>query len=551
MLGTEFIENCFHAQRSLIEIFKEKLDEGMDIHIQNASEVSKSLLNFLQYLIRNPQQLQDFQSKFLQNQLEILNNISHEDVPLIFKDKRFRSSFWYENPFYSYLAQSYLNLSQQIQNTLNDLQNNDPELGLKVKFYLNQLLDALSPSNFIMTNPEILDAILKTQGANLKEGFEKLARDLQESPNFKMNPEGAFKVGENIAITPGDIVFKNELMELIHYKPKGKKAYSVPLLIIPPWINKYYIFDLSPENSFVKWLVSQKIDIYIISWINPAVDHKDISFEDYMTKGIMEAEKEILKLTSSKELNFLGYCLGGILLSCYMAYMGEKNISTAKSATFFATPLDFTKSGDLQIFVNENQINYLENFIAKNGIVDGNMLFQVFSILRSKEMIWDTLVNTYMLGKDPRPLDFLFWNSDVTNLPGEMYKFYVRKFYLENSFFKKDNLKLKNTPIDLSKIMTETFWLSTREDHIAPFISTLSGLNLLKSPFEFVLGESGHVAGIFNPANSLKYGFTSGDEYKTGSWWPHWLNWLTQRSGTLQKVTNVPGLYPAPGMYVK
>lgn len=493
-----------------------------------------SVFDFFKYLMDHPAKFEQIQKEFLKNQETILKGLMGQDVSLPFKKERiFESESWQESPFHKYIYQSYLNLKTQISATCEQ-----DAVSLKTKFYLNQILEALSPANFVWTNPEIMAKTLETQGKNLRQGFLKMDQDYQDMMTLKTVCDGVFEVGGNLAMTPGDVVFKNDLIELIHYRSQTQKVYEIPILIVPPWINKYYVFDLRPENSFVNWLVSKGYDVYIISWINPKVGHKDVSFHDYMIKGIGAAQDAIC----AKKVNFLGYCLGGVLLSCYLSYM--KDHSSIGVAAFLATPLDFTKSGDLSLFMGQEQMLMMEESLKKSNILDGRILSGCFSLLRSKEMIWDRVVNNYLLDKPLSSLDFLFWNQDVTNLPAQMYLYYVRKFYLENAFLDE------GSPYYLGNIACETFWFCAKEDHIAPLQSTLSGLNALKSPFEVVTGQSGHVAGVFNPEGSPKYGFTCQDGDFKGSWWGYFDAWLARRAGGMTAPETVVSLYPAPGKYV-
>ncbi|MFD2207400.1 PHA/PHB synthase family protein [Kiloniella antarctica] len=484
------------------------------------------------------------------------------------KDRRFKDEAWEDNPFFNFIKQSYLLTADSIHKSVKDVEGLDESHALKVDFYTKQFLDALSPSNFLITNPEILKATAETGGQNLLQGLENLIADLDKG-RIKMTDEDAFTLGENIATTPGEVIYQNELMQLIQYAPTTDKTHTRPLMIIPPWINKFYILDLKAKNSFVKWAVEQGFTVFMISWINPDAKLAEKSFEDYMIKGPLAALDAIEQATGSKEVNAIGYCLGGTLLASTLAYMAEKKDTRIKSGTFFVTMTDFTEAGELRVFIDEDQLVALEKRMAEQGYLDGVEMGTTFNMLRSNDLIWSFVVNNYLLGKTPFPFDLLYWNSDTTRMPAKMHSFYLRNMYLDNKLIQPGAIELDNTPIDLGKVTVPTFMISAKEDHIAPWKSTYANTQHFSGKKEFVLAASGHIAGIINPPAAGKYSHwinketpETPDEWldnaveHPGSWWGHWAQWAKKKSGKLIPA-RTPGagklksIEPAPGSYVR
>ncbi len=488
-------------------------------------------------------------------------------------DRRFRGEAWQENPFFDYLKQSYLIAANTIQSVVADAEGLDEKTARKVEFYTKQYVDALSPSNFVMTNPEVIERTIETRGENLLQGLQNFCEDFDPESGqlrIRMTDLDAFELGKNIAVTPGKVVYQNELMQLIQYSPATEQVFRKPLLIIPPWINKYYVLDLQPKNSLIKWLVDQGHTVFVISWINPDESYRDKDFEDYIFHGPLEAVEAIEKATGEKEVNVVGYCIGGTLLSATLAYLKKTGRPDPfASATFFVTLIDFTYPGDLGVFVDEDQLTVLEKEMENRGYHDGKEMALTFNLLRSNDLIWSFYVNNYLMGKEPFPFDLLYWNSDSTRMPAKMHGTYLRKMYLENSFKDPGGFSIRGEPIDVRDITTPSYFISTEDDHIAPWESTYLGAQLFSGPVRFVLGKSGHIAGIVNPPAAGKYGYYTNDDLSEsieewrrdaaeheGSWWPDWQNWLEQFAG--EKVpAREPGgggLEPvedAPGSYVK
>ena len=487
-------------------------------------------------------------------------------------DRRFSHESWDENHLFDFVKQSYLLTARWMQSTVRDVEGLDDKTAQKVDFYTRQFADAMAPSNFVMTNPEVLSATLESGGENLVKGLENLLDDLERGKgrlDIKMTDTEAFELGENIAVTPGKVVFQTELMQLIQYQPSTERVYKRPLLIVPPWINKYYILDLREKNSFVKWAVAQGFTVFVVSWVNPDEKLAEKTFEDYMTEGPLAALEAMERATGEKDANVIGYCLGGTLLACTLAYMKAKGDARCKSATFLAALTDFEDPGELGVFIDEEQLTALEQGMQEKGYLEGSHMATTFNMLRANDLIWSFVVNNYLLGKDPFPFDLLYWNSDSTRLPAAMHSYYLRNMYQKNLLVQPGGLTLDGVAIDLSTIETPAFILSTKEDHIAPWTSTYALTQLLSGPVRFVLAASGHIAGVVNPPAAGKYAhwtgaknpktpeaWLAGAEQHPGSWWPLWAKWAGRHGGAKVKA-RVPGdgkleiIEDAPGSYVK
>ena len=490
-------------------------------------------------------------------------------------DRRFKDAQWDEHFVFDYIKQSYLLSARWLQGVVADAsQGAEPDAAKKVDFYTRQFVDALSPSNFAMTNPEVLRTTVESGGQNLLKGLSNLLDDLERGDGrlaISMTDYSAFAVGRNLALTPGKVVFENELMQLIQYTPTTPKVAERPLLIVPPWINKFYILDLQEKNSFIKWLVDQGQTVFIISWVNPDERLAEKSFEDYMRDGPLAAIDAIAKATGAPDVNAIGYCIGGTLLASLLAYMATVKDKRIASATFLTTLVDFKEAGELSVFIDEAQIQALEAKMAKNGYLEGADMATTFNMLRANDLIWSFVVNNYLMGKDPFPFDLLYWNSDSTRMPAKMHSFYLRNMYQANRLVEPGGITLLGQPIDLTLIKTPTYLLSTKEDHIAPWQSTYAATQLYRGPVRFVLSASGHIAGVINPPAAKKYGYWTNDKTPAepttwlsnatehaGSWWPDWLAWVGQYAGKqIEATTRMPGkgklkaIEDAPGRYVK
>src|SRR5688572_14256393 len=423
-------------------------------------------------------------------------------------DSRFKDDDWSQNFLFDLIKQSYLISSRHIREAVASVDGLSDESEKKVAFFTRQYVDALAPSNFLMTNPQVLRETMASGGQNLVRGLNNLLNDLEKGGGklrISMTDESAFQLGRNVATTPGKVVFQNDLMQLIQYQPLTEQVYKRPLVIIPPWINKYYILDLREKNSFIRWAVSQGHTVFVISWVNPDARLAQKGFEDYMLEGPLAALDAVEKATGSREVNFIGYCLGGTLLGGTLAYLAHKNDSRIKSATFFVSLLDFSQPGELGVFIDEAQVQSLERKMNERGYLEGSEMASTFNLLRANDLVWSFVVNNYLLGKDPFPFDLLYWNADSTRMPARMHSYYLRNMYIKNLMAVPGGITLAGVPIDLSKVKIPAYFISTVEDHIAPWQSTYKGARYLGGPVRFVLGGSGHIAGIVNPPAAHNY----------------------------------------------
>jgi polyhydroxyalkanoate synthase len=487
------------------------------------------------------------------------------------EDKRFKDAGWEESALFDYIKQSYLVTARWMQSTVQKVEGLDPKTAKKVDFYTRQFVDAMAPSNFVMTNPEVLRTTIETGGENLLKGLENLIADFERGKgrlDIRMTDMDAFEVGRDVAVTPGAVVFQNDLIQLLQYEPTTETVLKRPLLIIPPWINKYYILDLREKNSFVKWATDQGHTVFVISWVNPDESLAGKSFEDYMLEGTLAALAAMEKATGEREANVIGYCLGGTLLAATLAYMAVAGDKRVKTATYFATMVDFAEAGELSVFIDEEQLAALEQRMEKKGYLEGQDMATTFNMLRANDLIWSFVINNYLLGKEPFPFDLLYWNSDATRMPAAMHSFYLRKMYQENLLSQPGGITLRNVPIDLRRIDVPTYILSSKEDHIAPWKSTYAATQLYRGPVRFVLSASGHIAGVVNPPAARKYchwtnddlpgspdAWLAGTTQHEGSWWPDWQSWITAADGERVPARR-PGdrklkvIEAAPGAYV-
>ncbi|MGZ8203631.1 MAG: PHA/PHB synthase family protein [Burkholderiales bacterium] len=543
--------------------------------------VSKAFFEAWSRMLADPFRIAGAQMKLWQDywslwQSSVLRMMGKEAPPVAEPqrgDRRFRHEAWQSNFLYDYIKQSYLIAAKHLHQSLAGVQGLDEQTAKKVDFYTRQYIDALSPSNFVMTNPVVIKETLASGGQNLVRGLANLLEDLTRGNGsqvrLRMTDERAFKLGENIASTRGKVVYQNDLMQLIQYVPTTKQVYRRPLLIIPPWINKYYILDMRAENSFVRWAVDQGHTVFIVSWVNPDGRFAAKTFEDYLSEGPLAALKAVEEATGEREVDLIGFCLGGTLLAAVLAYLAAKGEKRVASATFFATLIDFERPGELEVFVDEAQVEALEKRMQERGYLEGSEMATTFNMLRSNDLIWSFVVNNYLLGRNPFPFDLLYWNSDSTRMPAAMHSYYLRNMYIRNLLREPGGLVLNDTPIDLTTVEAPLYFVSTIEDHIAPWKSCYAGARLFRSPVRFVLGGSGHIAGIINPPAANKYAYWTNEglpadpdawlkaaQQHGGSWWPDWAKWVEEIAG--EKVpAREPGagklkvIEDAPGSYVK
>jgi polyhydroxyalkanoate synthase subunit PhaC len=542
-------------------------------------EAIKTMSQLWKTFLSDPAKLTESQGELYAGYLQIWTNAMQrvagvEPEPVASPqpgDNRFKDAEWSQNAYFDFWKQSYLLTTQWAETLLDTTEGLDERTRAKTEFQLRQISSALSPSNFPATNPEVVRATFESNAQNLVEGMKQLLADLERSDGtlkISQTDTTAFTVGKNIAITPGKVVFQNRIIQLIQYTPATPKVRAVPFLIVPPWINKFYILDLAPQKSFIKYVVDQGFTVFVVSWANPDERLKDATFEDYMHEGILAAAAAVKKETGEKKCNVLGYCVGGTLLSATLAYLAARGEDPFVSATFLTTQIDFTKAGDLKLFIDDAQLASLSQMMAERGYLDGAKMATVFNMLRPKDLIWPYIVNNYMLGRKPFAFDLLYWNQDSTRMPACNHSFYLREFYQENKL-SKGEMVLGGETLDMKQVKLPVYELAAKEDHIAPAASVYLGARLFGGPVEYVMSGSGHIAGVVNPPdpNKVKYQYwTNTDRVDTfeewvegsretpGSWWPHWIKWLTKHSKG-QVEARVPGaklgaIEDAPGSYV-
>jgi len=585
------INNPEEFARNMLKLFEEG-GRAMTSYLERAdtqmspftaanemAEASKTMGEVVQHWMGEPMKLAEANGNLMRSYAELWNNTLRrmlgEDVAPVAQpesgDNRFKDPEWSSNPYFDFWKQAYLVTTHWAESILDNTNGLDERTKQKADFYFRQLSSALSPSNFPMTNPEVVRETFQTNAQNLVQGMTHFVEDMEKSGDIlkiSQTDTTAFEVGHNLAVTPGKVVYQNEILQLIQYTPSTDKVREVPLLIVPPWINKFYILDLTPPKSFVRWAVEQGFTVFLVSWVNPdrRLSHK--TFEDYMKEGVLAATDAVRRETGVPKCNILGYCVGGTLVSTTLAYLAARGEQPYISASFLTTQVDFSKAGDLLIFIDDTQLKSLEEMMAERGYLDGSRMANVFNMMRPRDLIWPYVVNNYLLGKKPFPFDLLYWNQDSTRMPAANHNFYLREFYHENKLA-KGQLKIAGTPLDLSKVRLPIYHLATKEDHIAPAKSVFIGSKLFGGPVEYVLAGSGHIAGVVNPPEKIKYQFWTApkaaadtlEEWMTmaretpGSWWPHWAEWLARQSGAWT-LPREPGeklgvIEEAPGSYVR
>ena len=537
-------------------------------------------------LAANPMVLFDEQMSLMQGQIQLWQNtvrefLGNKDVEPIIEpardDRRFTDPEWSENLIYNFIKQTYLLQSRSVYNVVHGVEGLEDHTRQQVDFYTRQLVNANSPSNSLFTNPEVVRRTIETRGKNLLDGMEQLSKDLKESAdglNVTMTDVSAFTLGENVATTPGQVVFQNQLIQLIQYQPTTDKQFKTPLLIVPPWINKYYILDLRESNSLVKWLTDQGHTVFIISWANPGPEMRDYGWSEYMNQGPLAAMDAIKEQTGEPDVNIISYCIGGTLTASTVAYLtAKKQESRVKSVTYMATLQDFSDPGEISVFINEASLAGIEKKLDRMGYLDGRAMAFSFNLLRENDLFWSFYINNYLKGERPSAFDLLYWNTDGTNMPAAMHKFYLRNMYQDNKLIQPGGIEVDGVKIDLSQIKTPAYFISTIQDHIAKWKSTYVGAQVHSGPVKFVLSGSGHIAGVVNPPNKVKYGYWTNDviaenpdawfagaEKHEGSWWPDWQEWATSNkyADPASQVTardpskgKLEAIEAAPGSYVK
>jgi polyhydroxyalkanoate synthase len=565
----------------LVTQFLERSNRGALPAFTDELGIAQAFFQAWARLLSDPFKLAEEQMRFWQDTMALWQSsmlkLMGQDATAIAEpqpgDRRFRHEDWQQNFLYDYVKQSYLIAARHLHHTLGNVAGLDAHTARKVDFYTRQYIDALSPSNFALTNPEVVRETVASGGRNLVKGLDNLLEDLERGGGsqlrLRMTDENAFKLGVNIATTPGSVVFQNDLIQLIQYSPVPGPVYRRPLLVIPPWINKYYILDLREKNSFIKWAVEQGHTVFVVSWVNPGAKLAGKRFDDYLAEGVLAALDAMEQATGERKANVIGYCLGGTLLSCTLGYLAQKKDERIASATFFASLVDFSEAGELEVFIDEEQVAALEKRMNERGYLEGSEMATTFNMLRSNDLIWSFVINNYLLGRDPFPFDLLYWNSDSTRMPAAMHSFYLRNLYIRNLLAKPGGIVLGGAPIDLTRVTTPLYFVSTAEDHIAPWRSTYAGAKLFRSDVRFVLGGSGHIAGIVNPPVANKYGYwinpklpekaeawLKGAAQHPGSWWTDWAGWIARHAGGKVRA-RIPGkgklkvIEAAPGAYAR
>jgi polyhydroxyalkanoate synthase len=547
---------------------------------EELTEVVKTLGAVAEYWMSDNERASDIQTKMAKGYLDLwgsaMRRLAGEAaMPAITpspRDKRFADPEWKSNQFFDFMMQAYLLTTQWAYDLVRNAEGLDPHTRKKAEFYVQQITNALAPSNFVLTNPEVLRETLASNGDNLARGMNMLAEDIEAGKGtlkIRQSDPANLEVGTNMATTPGKVIYQNELMQLIQYAPATENVLRTPLLIVPPWINKFYILDLRPEKSFIKWCVDQGVTVFVISWVNPDKSLGTKTWEDYMKEGPLAAMDVIEKATGEMKVHTMGYCVGGTLLATTLAWLAEKRRVRVTSATFLAAQVDFTHAGDLLVFVDEGQISALERDMQESGVLEGAKMAMAFNMLRSNDLIWSYVVNNYLKGQSPSAFDLLHWNSDATRMPSANHSYYLRNCYLENRL-STGSMVLDNTLLDLSKVKVPVYNLATREDHIAPADSVLYGSQFFGGPVKYVLSGSGHIAGVVNPPSSGKYQYWTNENIRDislpdwikgaqehkGSWWPNWREWLSNIDAEEVPARAVgsdalPPIEDAPGSYVR
>lgn len=580
----EFTRNMLKAYedggRAMAQLL-ERSDTSSNSAFSTASELTRALDMWSELMSRwmtDPQTFAASQADLAASYAELWNRtfrrmMGESQEPVIEPsptDNRFRDPEWSNNAYFDFIKQSYLLGTKWAEDNLAKTELDDAERH-KAEFYLRQLSSAFSPTNFPMTNPEVVREMCQTNGRNLVEGMHQLLSDMQRSGDLiriSQTDETAFEVGKNLATTPGKVVYQNELLQLIQYKPTTEKVREIPILITPPWINKFYILDLTAQKSLIKWIVDQGYTVFVISWVNPDAAMAGKTFEDYIMQGLLDAADAVRRETRLPTCNVLGYCVGGTLVGTTLAWLAARGEMPFNSVTFLTTQVDFSKAGDLLLFTEDEQLSNLEEVMKERGYLDGSRMANVFNMMRPRDLIWPYVVNNYLLGRKPFPFDLLYWNQDSTRIAAACHAFYLREFYNENAL-SEGRMTIGGVKLDLGKIALPVFHLATRDDHIAPAESVYIGARMMKGPVEFVLAGSGHIAGVINPPDKIKYQYWTGSdlgaerledwikgaEEHPGSWWPYWNQWLAKHSGEWT-LPRTPGetlgvIEDAPGSYVK
>jgi poly[(R)-3-hydroxyalkanoate] polymerase subunit PhaC len=572
------IEEAGHAASAWVG--PREAGKKTDTLAEPLADVVKTLSKVSEYWLSDPQRALEAQTRLFSAYLDVWSNsikrIGDAEAPEFAEpergDRRFSDEDWKENAFFSFLKQTYLVTSKWATDLVDHADTLDEHTRHKAGFYVKQLSNAISPSNFMVSNPEIFKETIASNGANLVSGMKMLAEDITAGKGdlrVRQADYSKFALGKNIALSPGKVIARNTLVEIIQYAPATETVLKRPLLICPPWINKFYILDLNPEKSFIRWAVEQGHTVFVMSWVNPDERHARMDWDDYIEQGLVFALDTIEQATGEKEVNSIGYCVGGTLLAAALAMFARDGDTRIATATLFTTQVDFENSGDLKVFVDEDQLNSLEAQMQKSGYLDGSRMATAFNLLRSGDLIWPYVVNNYMKGKEPLPFDLLYWNADSTRMSAANHIFYLRNCYLENNLA-KGKLRLHGKPVSLADVNIPIYNLAAKEDHIAPALSVFEGSKMFGGNVTYVMGGSGHIAGVINPPYKTKYQFWAGPKVEgtlsdwidkatvtEGSWWPHWHAWIEAQNDEKVPARKKLGgkklkpLDDAPGTYVR
>jgi len=582
-LAESFASAADKSAKLLSDFVAKQANAGQSL-ITDELGITKAFLELTAKMLSNPYRLAETQlnlwweysALWQASMLKLMGQSAPPVAEPATTDKRFKHEDWEEHLLFDFIKQSYLIAARWLHKAVASVEGLDEHTQKKVDFFTRQYIDALAPSNFALTNPEVFRETIASGGQNLVKGLNNLLDDIERGNGqlkISMTDTKAFELGVNIATTPGHVVFQNDLMQLIQYEPATKKVFKRPLLIMPPWINKYYILDLREKNSFVRWCVAQGLTVFVISWVNPDERHAGKDFVDYMLEGPLAALDAIEKATGEQSVNVLGYCLGGTLLASTLGHLATRKDKRIVSATFMTALIDFTGAGELEVFIDEEQVSSLERKMSERGYLEGSEMANTFNMLRSNDLIWSFVINNYLLGRDPFPFDLLHWNQDSTRMPAKMHSFYLRNMYMKNKLREPGGITLAGTPIDLSKVRLPAYFISAMEDHIAPWKATYAGAQVLGGQARFVLSGSGHIAGMINPPAANKYGYWTneklpadaeewfaGAKQHAGSWWDDWLAWIKPYSGSevpARELSKGNGknrrqlIEPAPGSYAR
>ncbi len=585
MIDSQTLQDCYAANQRISQLFMALGQRNLSTLLDpepwsDPQGIAMAFSDWSQKLWQNPWQCLSPWSSLTADSHRLLTyfllRCAGDSPPPVISpqqgDRRFTADEWQDLIGYDLIKQAYLLFSEALQKTYHCELGQEEDHAKKIRFYGQQFLDAIAPVNFFASNPQVLDEAITTQGQSLLNGYINFLEDLNDNWGkwqVRSTNREAFEVGRNVASTPGKVVYQNELMQLLQYQPQTAQVYQRPLLIVPPWINKFYILDLRKSNSFIRWAVSQGHTVFVISWLNPDADAPNFGFDDYLKLGLLAALDAVEQATAEQQVNAMGYCLGGTLLACGNAYLAAKKQQRIVSSTYFTSLLDFSCPGDIGVYIDQWQVQQLEKHMDKTGYLDGSEMAAAFSSLRANDLIWPFFINSYLLGKKPAPFDLLYWNSDATRLPAAMHQFYLNNMYLHNRLRKPGGIRLDGVAIDLRKIRSPSYFLATQDDHIAPWQAVYQGSRLMGGDSRFVLGQSGHIAGVINPPAAGKYGYWRNDRpsrsakawlnkasLQPGSWWQDWQQWCSQQAGQ-QVPARQPGdgrlaiLEEAPGSYVR